>query len=78
MAEPRCAKCGAKTEEGFLLVRHNPRGHGLAMAVDTWVEGPVKYGFFGLVLRKRRRFRVTLRRCTGCGYVETWATDPVS
>ena len=72
MAEPRCAKCGAKTEEGFLLLqaRHSiPRNPGLSSAVGTWVEGPVKYGFFGLVLRKRRRYTVTLRRCTRCGYV---------
>ncbi|MCZ7651757.1 MAG: hypothetical protein M5U13_11590 [Thermoanaerobaculia bacterium] len=73
MAEPRCTKCGAITKEGFLLDRR--QGHRTEVA--CWVEGPVERWWWGSPkLRGRPRYEISLRRCTRCGFLEAWATDP--
>lgn len=66
-----CSKCGAETEEGFIL----DRTYGAKMPSD-WIEGePVKSIWTGTKTTDKLRYRVRTFRCVRCGYLESYATD---
>lgn len=55
---------------GFLL----DRGEGDRKRVVQWIEGdPQKSFWTGLVTAKRVMLPVATYRCTGCGYLESYA-----
>jgi hypothetical protein len=59
-------------EEGFVLGLPGRA----ALAVSTWIEGPPKREtFFGLNIRGRKRIRIRTFRCSGCGYLESYANN---
>jgi predicted nucleic-acid-binding Zn-ribbon protein len=65
-----CPKCKAAMEEGFIL----DKGHYNAQMVSQWVEGePERSIWTGLKTKDRDKFQVTTYRCSGCGYLESYA-----
>jgi hypothetical protein len=60
--------------EGFLLDTAQQAGR-----VASWVEGPPEYYWLKILkLRNRRRYAVESWRCTGCGFLESYAAAPGS
>jgi hypothetical protein len=71
MKTPQCPKCSRAMEEGF-VVDHTHGGY----AQGEWVEGPPRRSFWsGLNLSGKERYPVTTFRCTGCGYLESYAKE---
>jgi hypothetical protein len=69
VADVNCAKCKKRMEEGFIL----DRGHGY-MYVTSWVAGlPEKSFWVGLKIKGRTEIPISTFRCTGCGYLESYA-----
>ena len=68
---PECPKCGKRMEPGYVLdITHG------AMAQSSWIEGAPERSFWtGLKLKGHQRLPVTTYRCTGCGYLESYATE---
>jgi hypothetical protein len=65
-----CPKCSGRMEEGFVL----DRTHGGNLQA-TWVRGePVKSFWTGLKLKRESMVPVTTFRCSGCGYLESFAS----
>lgn len=70
MAGP-CPKCGKSMEEGFVL----DNTHGARM-VSAWVEGePETSIWVGVKLRDKKPIGITAYRCTGCGFIESYAKE---
>lgn len=66
----RCSKCDSDMEEGFLL----EKGDLGVLSVEAWVMGkPEKSLFSGLSLKGKQVYDVKTFRCTGCGYLESYA-----
>ena len=70
MSTPTCPKCAGEMAAGFIL----DRGHGGAIAPATWQDGELERSFWtGLKTKGHQQIRVTTYRCTGCGYLESYA-----
>ena len=70
MRPPPCSRCGRSMEEGLII----DRGHGNQRDVSKWLEGTPERGWFGwLKTRGRRQLPLITFRCTGCGYLESYA-----
>ncbi len=70
-ANPTCPKCGRSMEEGFLA----DESHG-AVKPSRWVGGPPEKSFWqGTKTRGKPKFGVTTFRCSGCGYLESYARE---
>jgi predicted nucleic-acid-binding Zn-ribbon protein len=71
----RCPKCSTTMEQGFIL----DRTHGAVLAAE-WVAGvPDRSIWTGIRnLRKRPLYQVMTHRCPKCGFVESYANDPVT
>jgi len=73
MSEPLglCSKCNGPMEEGFIP----DRGDYNALDTWKWYEGPPERSrWFGqLKTSDKRHFQVRSCRCTGCGYIESYA-----
>jgi len=72
MSEPEmnCPKCKGSMEEGYIL----DLGHAGSRQVATWVEGPPQPGaWLGLKIKGLRQIPQRTFRCTGCGYLESYA-----
>ena len=68
MAGP-CPKCGKSMQEGFVL--DNTYG---SRIVSGWVEGePQKSIWVGVKLEGKKPIEITAYRCTGCGFIESYA-----
>ena len=69
MRNPRCPKCDAPMEEGYVL----DRSYG-ALTQSSWVEGAPKPSFWTtLSVPKGAQHSVTTFCCTKCGYLESYA-----
>ena len=65
-----CPKCRKSMEPGFVL----DQTYG-ANAQSAWVEGAAERSIWtGVKLKGRERVPVTTYRCSGCGYLESYAT----
>ena len=73
-AARRCAKCGGLLEAGFIPDEF--RNHS---EISVWVRGaPMRDPATGeLDLGGAHMWQVVTLRCTGCGYLESYAADPV-
>lgn len=73
MAISACPKCGDTMQDGFLL-----DGTYAGYWFARWMEGePERSSWTGSVkVAERDCRRVTMRRCTGCGFLEAWAVEP--
>jgi len=67
----QCPKCGRPMDAGYVLdVTHG------AMAQSSWVEGEPERSFWtGLKVKGHQRLPVLTYRCTGCGYLESYARE---
>ena len=69
MDHPRCPKCSAEMDEGFAL----DHTYGANMQA-AWVEGRPRRSFWtGVKLAGAVQHPITMYRCTGCGYLESYA-----
>lgn len=66
----QCPKCRGQMEPGFLL----DKAHHDQLKSSEWLEGQPESSFWGgLKTKGRDRFPVRTNRCTGCGYLESYA-----
>lgn len=71
ISSPVCPKCGASMEAGFIIDKGERGG---SVNAPEWAEGEPTPSFWtGLALRGRERHPVSTYRCTGCGYLESFA-----
>jgi DNA-directed RNA polymerase subunit M/transcription elongation factor TFIIS len=68
-ASKTCPKCGRRMEEGFTI----DKGDYSVPTVGSWHRGKPKKSFWGLKTSKADRLEVEVWRCTGCGYLESYA-----
>jgi predicted nucleic-acid-binding Zn-ribbon protein len=71
-----CSKCGTKMERGFLVDLLNKNPVTEIAEQMTWVNGDsVERSSLtgGVKLKGKSQFTVTTFRCTGCGYLESYA-----
>jgi len=70
-----CVKCGKNMEPGFIA----DHGDGMTVWCCSWVEGTPERSFFtGHKTRGKRLYAVGTMRCTGCGFLESYANVQVS
>lgn len=69
MSSHNCPRCDGMMETGFLV-----DAYGRAIQQCLWAEGEV----WAHMLGGKRRLPVTTFRCSECGYLESFATDPAS
>jgi hypothetical protein len=64
-----CPKCNAAMEAGFILEEAE------GMGADLWVEGAPEPSHWSGIKNwsARKKFQVTTYRCSGCGYLESYA-----
>jgi len=64
-----CSKCQGEMEEGFIA----DTTYG-GVVTSKWVEGePEKSFWTGIKTRDREQIQISTYRCTGCGYLESYA-----
>jgi len=72
-----CPKCGGPMARGF-VADHSDHN---AIRQSRWVEGVPEQGFLGFLTGLRTRGKTALYvhtyRCGHCGYLESYATEPV-
>jgi hypothetical protein len=69
-----CPKCSGRMEEGFVL----DRTYGANLQA-SWVEGrPAKSFWAGMKLKGLVNLPITTFRCSGCGYLESFAPTSYS
>lgn len=67
--EIKCPKCSGEMEEGFIA----DYTHGEVL-VSKWIEGkPEKSFWVGAKTKDRNNVEVKTYRCSGCGYLESYA-----
>ena len=65
-----CPKCRGSMEQGY--VADETYGE---RRQSTWVGGPPEPSFWtGLKMRGKERVPITTYRCSGCGYLESYAS----
>jgi hypothetical protein len=69
-----CPKCAGHMESGFMI----ERGGGPRDRQVRWVEGePIPTLWFaGVKIQDQEPIPVTTYRCSGCGYLESFAIPP--
>jgi rubredoxin len=71
-SERRCPKCEAAMQEGFIPVCIGPP----PAVASVWVVGPPEKGRLGGVkFDRRNQCQIRSYRCSGCGYLESYATQ---
>ena len=58
---PRCPKCGAEMQEGFIIESKLP---------SRWIAGPPETGILGIKASGREQRPIASYRCVACGYLE--------
>jgi hypothetical protein len=68
-----CPKCSEPMDEGFTLDRAD---HHHGKAVSTWIAGaPERSAWVGLKTKDRDNIPIRTFRCSGCGYLESYANN---
>jgi hypothetical protein len=74
-AELVCSRCGGRMEAGFLLDRGQ---YGVPQKTAEWVEGaPERSIWTGIKTKGREHYRVLTYRCEACGYLDSYAREPI-
>jgi hypothetical protein len=72
MPATSCPKCHGSMEVGVIP----DIGHANHMHVSTWLEGePEKTFWQGMKTKDKRRYAISVYRCTKCGFLENFATQ---
>ena len=72
MNQPKCARCSASMQRGFLF----DRSHHDSGKAASWIEGAPERSFWGgTKTRGKARHPITAYRCERCGYVELYARE---
>ena len=66
---PQCPKCHSPMQVGYLV----DQGHGNARNVATWSGGEPRRSFWMGLKATEEAFETRTWRCTGCGYLESYA-----
>ena len=75
MSAPQCPRCKGDMEDGFVA----DKAHYSVPETQKWVEGAPERSFWsGLKLKGKEVFSVRTYRCERCGYLESYATEPVT
>jgi len=70
----KCPKCGDKMTSGFIV--DSVAGLKKRTAFD-WIEGEANWSaIWGYQVKGKSRWNVSVYRCTGCGFLESYATTP--
>ncbi len=70
MTNLKCPKCGADMQEGFTLEHRLP---------VRWIAGKPEKSLLGNLKAAEREHRlIESHRCTGCGYLESYATEIIN
>ena len=73
MNTPKCLRCGTLMTEGFMM----DATQGAAL-VARWVAGPPERSFWtNTKVRGKEQRKVVTYRCPKCGYLESYAGDPL-
>jgi hypothetical protein len=68
--ELRCPKCGGAMEKGIMTDHFNYT----SKVQSEWVSGAPELSFWtGVKITGKKRLKVVAYRCTGCGYLESYA-----
>jgi len=68
--DPICPKCKATMKESFII----DHGHADHLRVATWTAGKPEKSFWrGLKVDDSQSVPLLTFRCTGCGYLESYA-----
>ncbi len=74
MQPPKCPKCAAEMEPGFVIDKGMP-GSG-SSSIPEWADGvPERSIWTAVKLRGHERHPVSTFRCSRCGYLESYATS---
>ncbi len=74
MSVPSCPKCGASMEAGAVVESY---GDGRHLPL-VWLETDRVRAARAAVHPRLEGFVAETKRCSGCGYLEFWATQPGS
>ena len=69
-----CSKCQSPMQPGYLL----EEGHGNERSITAWVEGQPQKSFWMGLKTPREKLATRTYRCTGCGYLESYAPTPAA
>jgi predicted nucleic-acid-binding Zn-ribbon protein len=69
----KCPKCGGSMEKGVIP----DQGHGRVF-MNHWQLGRETGWLGGLRSRNQTRYEIAAYRCTKCGFLEQYATEPKS
>ena len=69
-----CSKCQSPMQPGYLL----EEGHGNERSITAWVEGQPQKSFWMGLKTPRQKLATRTYRCTGCGYLESYAPAPAT
>jgi hypothetical protein len=67
----KCLRCSSTMEPGFILDRSSINDMPVKN-VSEWVEGTPQEGFW-TGLKTEVKLKVATYRCSGCGYLESYA-----
>ena len=68
-----CIRCGGSMEEGYIL----DRGDGNRRRQAEWVQGPFEPSWLmGSKIAGRATYHVMTRRCTNCGWLDSYIVRP--
>ena len=69
MTDLKCPKCGAEMQEGFTIEHRVP---------VRWIAGTPENSILGNLKNNGGEHRqIQSYRCTGCGYLESYATEVI-
>jgi predicted RNA-binding Zn-ribbon protein involved in translation (DUF1610 family) len=69
----RCSKCNSEMDEGFVADFAHSQ-----IVQEQWVQGSPEQSFWtGTKVRDKPRFRIVTFRCPTCGYLESYALEPI-
>jgi hypothetical protein len=71
---PKCLRCGSDMQQGYIADRA-----GVRFTPEKWYAGEWERGVLGLIDQlKSCPLLVKTYRCVECGYLESYATEPLS
>ena len=70
---PKCLRCGSDMQQGYIADRA-----GVWFTPEKWFAGDGEKGVLFINELKCKPLLVSTYRCAECGYLESYATKPLS